>query len=39
MKYCDVIEEIEKVPTIKFLDDKENLVQREALPLCCVSHC
>ena len=24
MKYCDVLEEIEKVPTIKFLDDKEN---------------
>ena len=24
MKYCDVLEEIEKVPNIKFLSDEEN---------------
>ena len=24
MKYCNVIKEIEKVPTIRFLDDEEN---------------
>ena len=24
MKYCNVLEEIEKVPTIKFLSDEEN---------------